>query len=349
MLEPAAVARRDPGRMRDIVASLPDQLEDGFRRGSRHRLDLGEAERVFVIGMGGSGIAGEVFAAWSADRSRLPIQTVHDYRLPPYAKSGDVLVAMSYSGTTEETVAATAEGIKLGCRLVAVSSGGTLKEVASRAGGVSVEVPSGFPPRGTFGYQFGILAGLGRAWMLGEIGPEISAAVSHLRDLRKSLAPDVGVRSNRAKALAIRLRSRIPVIYGAPPYVSVAKRWQTQLNENAKSLAFSSSFPEADHNEIVGWSKDSRSKSLAPVFLRDPDEAKEMRIRLDASVRIFSQKTRIEQVRDEAKGLLSRLLGLVFLGDYTSLYLAALRNVDPMPVEPIEELKTLLRTAQGKD
>lgn len=330
------------------MASLPDQLEDGFRRGGRPRLELGDAERVFVVGMGGSGIAGEVFAAWAADRSRLPVRAVHDYRLPPDARSGDILVAMSYSGTTEETVAATTEGIKLGCRLVAVSSGGTLEELAEKADAIFVEVPGGFPPRGTFGYQFGILAALGAAWILGDVRPEIAAAVSHLQELRGRLAPEVILRSNRAKSLATRLRNRIPVIYGAPPYVPVAKRWQTQLNENAKTIAFSSFFPEADHNEIVGWATDPRSRLLAPVFLRDPQEANKMRTRLDVSARLFSRKTRIEQVQDDANELLSRMLGLVYLGDYTSLYLAALRNMDPMPVKPIEELKAGLRGSRTK-
>ena len=343
MLDPSTIAHADPSGMRDIVASLPDQLVDGLRRGEVARAAVEGADRAFLLGMGGSGIAGEVFAAWAADRSRTVIQPVHDYRLPPRASSGDVLVAVSYSGNTEETIAAVGEGIKLGCRLVVVTSGGRLAELAHGAGAPVVEIPEGFPPRGTFGYQFGILASLGGSWILGNPSSELDAAVDHLRDLRGRFLPDVGMRRNAAKVLASRIRTRIPIVYGAGPFGPIAKRWQTQFNENAKALAFSSLFPEADHNEIIGWCSDPRARSLAPIFLRDRDETPEMRRRLDASAALFSRKARVEQPRDEAPGLLSRLLGLLYLGDYTSLYLAALRKVDPMPVAPIDELKSRLR------
>ena len=343
VLDPPALAHLDPSGMRDIVAALPDQLMDGRRRGGAADVGLERADRVFLLGMGGSGIAGEVFAAWAADRSRVPIQPVHDYRLPAHASSGDALVAISYSGNTEETIAAVSEGIKLGCRLVAVTSGGALANLARDAGAPVIEIPRGFPPRGTFGYQFGVLARLGRSWILGDSAAEFDRAVDHLHDLRGRLSPETGVRRNPAKALASRLRDRIPIVYGAPPLGPIAKRWQTQFNENAKVLAFSSLFPEADHNEIIGWCSDARAGSLAPIFLRDSDESPEMRWRLDASAALFSRKTRVEQPRDEAPGLLARLLGLLYLGDYTSLYLAALRKVDPMPVAPIDELKARLR------
>jgi len=342
MLEADAVAKVDRGGMRDIIASLPDHLEAGLRRGLGHAADLRGAGSVFILGMGGSGIAGEIFSAWVADRSKVSIQVIHDYRLPAYASSGDVLVAVSYSGNTEETVAATTQGIKLGCRLVAVTSGGTLSKLARDAGATVLEVPTGLPPRGAFGHLFGILPSLGADWVYGDLRGELTRAIVHLRDLRDHLRPEIPPRKNRAKDLAVRLRGRVPIIYGAPPYGPVAKRWQTQLNENAKVLAFSSAFPEADHNELVGWCMDARSKRFAPVILRDPDESPEMRRRLDVSATMLARTSAVEQVHDEDEQLLGRMLGTLYLGDYVSLYLAALRKVDPLPVPPIDELKARL-------
>ncbi len=343
MLEPEAVANVDRGGMRDIIASFPEQLQEGMRRGLGFAADLRGVSRVFIVGMGGSGIAGEVFASWVADRSKIPIHPIHDYRLPAYAAPGDLLVAVSYSGDTEETLAAVSQGIKLGCRLVAVTSGGMLARLARDASAPVLEIPTGLPPRGAFGYLFGVLPSLGADWVYGDLRGELDRATVHLRDLRDHLGPATRLPKNRAKQLAVRLKTTTPIIYGAPPYGTIAKRWQTQLNENAKMLAFASALPEADHNEIIGWATDASARRFTAVILRDADETPEMHRRLDATAAMFAKRARVEQVRDEDDQLLGRMLGSLFLGDFVSLYVAILRRVDPKPVEPIRELKERLK------
>ena len=343
MLEADAVARVDKGGMRDIIASFPEQLTEGLRRGVGLAAELAVVPRVFIAGMGGSGIAGEIFSAWVAARSKIPIHPVHDYRLPSYAKPGDLLIAVSYSGDTEETLAAAAEGIKLGCTLVAVTAGGRLARLARDTRAPLIEVPGGLPPRYAFGYLFGILPSLGADWVYGDLRGELERATVHLRDLRDHYRPEASLGRNRAKSLASRLRSTTPIVYGAPPFDAIAKRWQTQFNENAKVLSFSSSLPEADHNEIVGWALDARARRFTPILLRDADETPEMHRRLDATATLLGKHTRVEQVRDDDDQLLGRMLGTLFLGDYASLYLATLRKVDPAPMAPITELKARLR------
>ncbi len=335
--------------MRDIIGSLPEQLEDGLRRGLGTHTELHDANRVLIAGMGGSAIAGDIFTSWVEDRSRVPIQVVRDYRLPSYAQPGDILVAVSYSGNTEETLAATMQGIKLGCKLIAITSGGALAALARETGVQLVEVPPGLPPRGAFGHLFGILPAIGEEWIYGNLRGELERAIVHLREVRTKLRPESGVRTNRAKSLALRLKARVPIIYGAPPFTAVAKRWQTQLNENAKMLAFSSVFPEADHNELVGWCSDATARRFAPVMLRDRDETPEMHRRLDVTAQLIARTARVERVEDDGPDLLGRMLGLLYLGDYVSLYLATLRKVDPRPVRPIEQLKARLgRPRAGK-
>src|SRR5881409_1058752 len=210
MLEPRAVAQVDPGGMRDIIASLPDQISAATRLGSKAHFPVDEAQRIFLVGMGGSAIAGDVFASWIADRSKVPIQVVRDYRLPSYARSEDILVALSYSGNTEETLAATAQGIKLGCRVIAITSGGTLAELARKNDFSMFQVPAGLPPRGAFGHLFGILAAISGDWTVAEGGDELAGAVTHLKELRMKLRPERGMRSNRANALAVRLKPIVP-------------------------------------------------------------------------------------------------------------------------------------------
>ena len=173
-------------------------------------------------------------------------------------------------------------------------------------------------------------------------------AVAHLNELRTRLRPESGLRLNRAKALALRLKTTVPILYAAPPFTAVARRWQTQLNENAKVLAFSSTFPEADHNELVGWVEDPRARSYRPIILRDADEPPELKRQLDITTSLMSKRTKVEEVRDDGPSLLSRMLGTLYLGDYVSLYLAALRGVDPLPLKPIETLKAKLAAARRK-
>ena len=348
MLEPRTVAQVDPGGMRDIIASLPDQISTAMRAGTKAHLPVDEAQRIFLVGMGGSAIAGDVFASWVADRSKVPIQVVRDYRLPAYARSEDLLVAVSYSGNTEETLAATAQGIKLGCRVIAITSGGTLAELARTNDFPLFDVPTGLPPRGAFGYLFGILSAISGEWTYSDPRTELDGAVAHLRDIRTQLRPETGIRSNRAKALAVRIKTTVPIIYAPPPFSAIARRWQTQLNENSKVLGFSSTFPEADHNELVGWVEDPRARSHRPILLRDRDESAEMRRQLDITVALMSKRTKVEQVQDDGPTLVSRMLGTLYLGDYVSLYLAVLRRVDPMVLKPIVTLKERLAAARRK-
>jgi len=350
VLEPASIAKVDRGRMRDLIAALPEHLADGLRRGLGTPAGLDGASRIFLAGMGGSAIASDLFAAWVEARTKVPVRVVRGYRLPPTAKPGDVLVAVSYSGDTEETLAAAGEGRRIGCRLIAVTSGGALGQLAREARAPVVEVPAGLPPRGAFGHLFGILAAIGEDWVYGNLKGELERAIAHLQSARGRWAPEVAIRTNRAKGLASRLKGRVPVVYGTGPFEAVATRWQTQLNENAKVLAFSSSFPEADHNELVGWCSDPTAKRFAPVVIRDPGESPAMRARLDATVEMMGRSTAVEEGSDEHEELLARMLAIVSLGDYASLYLAVLRGVDPLPVKPLEELKKrLARPAAEED
>jgi len=342
MLEPAAIRRVDPAGMIDIVASLPEQLLEGYRSAEQVRIDSGDARRVFVAGMGGSGIAGDLFVAWASDRSKLGMEVVRGYQCPATAAPNDILIAVSYSGDTEETLSAVAGAEKIGCRIVGITSGGKLEALCKARGYPLIKVPRGLPPRGAFGDLFASLPAISEDWVYGDLGHELERAAAHLMRLREDYGAGVPVRSNPAKALAVKIRGKTPIVYAAPPYGPVATRWKTQFNENAEVLAWASQFPEADHNEIVGWGGDPHAKRFLPIILRDREETPEMARRLDVTKKIMSRWTEVHEVRDRGETLLSRMLGTLYLGDFTSVYLAVLRNVDPMPVKPIAELKKRL-------
>jgi glucose/mannose-6-phosphate isomerase len=288
--------------------------------------------------MGGSAIAGEVLATWLAAERGLPLAVVKDSALPPWVDEEDLVVAVSYSGNTLETLAATREAIVRGCDVVGLSSGGTLRDLCRARGYPFGAIPAGLMPRGAFGTLFGALAGLHDANVQGEVRQ--SAEI--VREVGRALGPSVAATKNPAKRLAQKLHGRTPIVYATPTYGPVARRWQTQMNEMAKVLAWASVLPEADHNELVGWDGDPAAKRFAPVFLRDPSEAEDHARMMDVTRDLIKKRTKVEEVRAKGPSLLSRMLSTVQLGDFVSVYLAVLRKVDPTPVAVIAKLKERL-------
>lgn len=343
MLEASDVRKIDKRGMASLISSLPDQIVRS-ERAARELRPLDKRPRaVYFVGMGGSAIAGDVFSSWIREFTEMDMAILRDYGLPSAAGPDDLVIALSYSGNTEETLSAAKDALVRGCELIGVTSGGSLLELCRRSKKPAAVLPSGvLAPRAAFGLLFGPLPIIFEQWIPTDLSDYISEAVSHLHDLRKSFRPDVREEENPAKSIARRLAKKIPLIYGAGPMKPVAKRWQTQLNENAKMLAFSSSFPEADHNEIVGWVEDRAAAKFQPVILRDIAESKKMRKRLDETVLLMEENVKVVQVHDAAESLLARMLGTLYLGDFVSLYSAVLKEVDPTPIRPIQKLKKRL-------
>lgn len=338
MLDKAAVRRFDRGGAADHLRSLPDQVLQGLRLGSNVG-PIGAGRRGVVVGMGGSGIAGAVLSTWLAAERGLPLATVNDSHVPPWIGEGDLVVAVSYSGNTLETLAATRDAMARGSDLVGVASGGTLRDLCNGHGLPFVMIPGGMMPRSAFGYLFGTLAALFDA------AAEARIAASWLKEHGRRVTPEVSAARNPAKKIAMRLEGRTPIIYGTPTYAPVARRWQTEFNENAKVLSWASVLPEADHNELVGWAEDPAARKFAPIFLRDPAEPDDYKAIVDATRDLVKRKVKVEEIHAEGPTLLARMLSTIQLGDWASFYLAILREVDPTPVAVIQKLKT--RLAKG--
>ena len=338
VLDEAAVRKVDRSGAAEHLKSLPDQVARGLQLGSALG-PLAAHRRVVVVGMGGSGIAGAVLAAWLAAEHRTPMAAVSDSRLPPWVGEGDLVVGVSYSGNTVETLTAIREAMARGSELVGISSGGTLRDVCHGRGLPFVSVPPGFMPRSAFGYIFGGLAGLFDA---NTVAPEVRTAAEALRERGARLVPKVADSRNPAKKLAANVKGRTPIIYGTPTYWPVARRWGTEFNEYAKVLAWASMVPEADHNELVGWAEDPTANRFVPILLRDPAESDLDRAMLDATRDLMKGKAKVEEIRAEGPTLLARMLTTLQLGDWTAFYLAILRKVDPTPVAVIGKLKARL-------
>jgi glucose/mannose-6-phosphate isomerase len=251
------------------------------------------------------------------------------------------VLCSSYSGETEETLACFEAAGAAGARRVVLTTGGSLAEAARAEGVPVIGVPAGMQPRAAVLY--GIVGALECAMVCGaapSLHSEIDTAAALLERLVEEWGPDAP-EDALPKRLAHELRGKLPVIHGSEPTVAIARRWHTQLNENAKAPAFWSELPEANHNEICAWERGTGLAPLAAVFLEDPDQHPRIGRRVDRTCQEV-ERSGAAAIRVRARGdsRLERVLSHVLLGDLVSVYLAALEGVDPTPVDAIERLKS---------
>ena len=325
--------------MLDDVLSIPDHLRDALWRVDSARLAPAESEGVLICGMGGSAIGGDLAAAALGDRLTRPLLTVRGYELPSWVTPEWTVLCSSYSGETEETLACFAAAEALGARRIVASTGGALVE-AARAAGVPVIGLPGLLPAPRTGVAYMLVCATEVAGLAGA-GPRIRTELDTAAAFLESHVQELQTRANE---IAARLDGTLPVVYGADLTAPVARRWKTQVNENAKLPAFFAELPEADHNELSGWGGSPTTGARpAAVLLEDSDQHPRERRRIELTAASIAA-TGAEAVCVETVGetRIERLLWAVMLGDLVSLELAAARGVDPLPIEAIDELKAAL-------
>jgi len=340
----------DTQGMVEATASMPDQVAAAARvaRGLDGLPERDKVEHVVVLGMGGSGIAGEILAAAAQPFMSLPVVVSKSYELPAFVGEGSLVFAISYSGDTEETVEAATEAAVQGASIVVVTSGGELGRLASGWGTPVVPVPSTIPqPRAALGAlaipplivleDIGLFPGAGQC---------VHDAVEQLKHRVKRLTTD----KSEAAALARRIGRTIPLVYGGGAIgATAAQRWKTQCNENAKVPAFYNAHPELCHNEVCGWGQagDLTRQTITAVGLRHDFEHPQVVRRFELVWKMLDEVVAgIEEVHAEGEGQLAQLLDLILVGDFVSLHLALQEGVDPGPVPALTDLKTAL--AQGE-
>ncbi len=319
--------------MIDDVLGIPDQLRDALWRVESARLEAADAAGLMVCGMGGSAIGADLAAAAPGDRLTRPLIAVRGYELPSWATPEWTVLCSSYSGNTEETLACFAAAEALGARRLVASTGGQLVDEAREAAVPVVGLPGIFQPRAAVAYMFTVAAEVAAlAGVAPRIHTEIDAAAAFLAERSEALRA-------RAAEVAARLDGVSVVAYGADLTAPVARRWKTQANENAKLQAFFSELPEADHNELCGWTP-AVADCLAAVFLEDADQHPRERRRFElTAAAVEAAGAPAVRIETEGETRVERLLWATMLGDLVSLELAARRGVDPLPVEAIERFK----------
>jgi len=296
-----------------------------------------------ICGMGGSAIGGDLALAALGDRATRPIKVVRGYALESWIPPQTLVLCVSYSGETEETLACFEAAGAAGAQRVVLTTGGTLARLARDEGVSVIGVPAGMQPRAAVVYMtIGALECAALCGAAPALHAEIDTATALLEQLIEEWGPG-GPEDSLSRRVARQLVETIPVVHGAASTVAVARRWSTQINENANSPAFWSELPEANHNQICGWQRGSEMAPFSGVFLGDPDQHPRVRRRMELMVAEV-ERTGMPAVHVDARGesRLERVLSLVLLGDIVSVYMAVLRGVDPTPVEAIERFKQQL-------
>jgi glucose/mannose-6-phosphate isomerase len=343
-LDREAVAAVDSTGQAAEITSLSEHLTDAlWRVDSAGIAPVDAPGGLIVAGMGGSAVGGRLAqgALWAG--LRRPMVVADGYALPGWAGPETLVLCSSYSGTTEETLAAYDEAVERGAPRLVATTGGPLGERARRDGVPVIPIPAGFQPRAAVGYS--LVAALEAAAVCGA-GPSLRADVEAAASLASRLAKQWGLdapEDNEAKAIARRLDGTVPVIAGMESSAAAAYRWKCQINENAGLPAFAAALPEIDHNEVVGWPAARELGRFAAVFLGDPGaHARDiLRIQLTATEARAGTDV-VEIVEPHGDTALERIVSHVLLGDLVSLYLAVLRGKDPVEVLPIDALKAAL-------
>jgi glucose/mannose-6-phosphate isomerase len=331
------------GQLNDILG-LPDQLRDALWRVESAHLEPHDAPGGLVVaGMGGSAIGGGLARVVLGDRASRPIMMARGYALPAWTTPDTTVLCASYSGNTEETLAAYEAAGALGARRIVATTGGKLAAAARAESVPVIPLPGGFQPRAAVAYS--LVVALEVAGLCGagdRLHAEIDVAAAHAEELVSEWGPD-GAPDCLPKELARGLHGTVPQIAGAGLTAPIAYRWKTQINENAKTPCFSNELPELDHNEIVGWQGAKELGRFSAVFLDDSDLHPRIRQRIELTRGLIeAEATATYRVESIGESSTERLISLVLLGDLVSLYLAVLRGVDPTPVTMIDRLKNAL-------
>jgi len=338
----------DKERMRDFLLEFPLHCKRARRLAEEYPIpkELSKKkEKIIICGLGGSAIGGEILKTLLHHQEDVAVFINRNYSLPELAGRNTLIFAVSYSGNTEETLAAYKEARKRGCPIFCISSGGELRRRSEEDGVPCLVIPSGIPPRCALGYLFiPMLRVLERANWLRPYDYEELFQI--LTDLGDRLSPSVPTRENLAKEAAIDLYGKIPLIWGVEGRTDVvAHRLKTQFNENSKILAFWDVFPELNHNEIVGWGGEGKIdlKNFYPIFIREEGEEEKIRKRIEVTQSLL-EKVGIKgkEIWTEGRDLLPKILSSIYTGDWISFYLALIQGIDPTPVEPIDLLKRKL-------
>lgn len=321
--------------MKKLVANFPTQLHEALIIGQNYRFQTAQKtfSNVVLSGLGGSGIGGSIVQNFVGDELKIPFIVNKDYSLPAFVNKDSLVIISSYSGNTEETIAAMQQALKAKATVVCITSGGKISELCKKKKLDCILLPAGMPPRSCLGYSLTqVLFILGYFKLIKtDFEKQLKASIKLMKDDQKDI-------QKQAKALAKKLNGKLPIIYSAANFEGVAVRFRQQINENSKMLCWHHVVPEMNHNELVGWR--TKDKNKVVVLLRNETDYERTQLRMEINKTIIKKYTpNIIEIWSKGKSYLERVFYIVHLTDWASVFLAELNGTDDTEVKVIDFLK----------
>ncbi len=325
-------------KMDELIAGFSAQLNRAIQIGESAKIGKSRfpIRNIVISGLGGSGIGGTILANILKDDVAVPIIVNKEYQIPAFVNENSLVIISSYSGNTEETLSALMQSFKKGAQIVCITSGGLIKEYAETNDIDFISIDAGSPPRAAFGQSFVQLL-----YILFHLGIIENGFKQYLVDAIVLLDAEEEAIKTEAKAIAGRLKDKLPVIYSDSKFEGVSIRFRQQINENSKMLCWHHVVPEMNHNELVGWR--AKNDNIAVVFIRNNDDFPRNQERMEFTKEVVKQyASDIIEIYSKGDSDIVRSIYLIHLTDWVSSYLAELNGVDAVEIDVINKLKNNL-------
>jgi len=345
--KPHLFREADPQNMLARISELPQQCREAWTNAQSLPLPAGyhQAQAVVILGMGGSAIGGDLLRTLLESECPVPITVSRDYTVPAFVNERTLAIASSYSGNTEETLAACEAARQAGAMLLAITTGGKLATWAQKWNVPLLSFDYRATPRAALGHSIVPLLGIvGRLGLVSDKTADLDEAIAVMKSWQQEINEAVPLTENAAKQLAVKLYQHLPVIYGAGHLSEVARRWKGQFNENAKAWAFFEQLPEMNHNALAGTEFPANlAREIVVVMLTSSMDHPRTRMRFQITQELLSQRgVSCEVVEARGSSRLAQMLSAVHFGDYVSFYLAMLYDVNPTALQAVDYLKQRL-------
>jgi len=321
--------------MKQAILNFPQQFEAGLKAAEEVK-NSQAGKNIIICGMGGSALPANLLITYKSDLETA-VYIPRNYSLPPQANQDSLVICISYSGNTEETLSCYRQAVEKGFEPLAITTGGELKELAEENNLPIAEIPSGIQPRQAIGYQFSALLQI-----LNNCGI-VSNQKANLSRLENNLQPKE--LEQQGKELAEELTNKLPLIYSSEKFKILARIWKIKFNENTKSMAFWNYFPELNHNEMTGFEEIKKQidpEQLRVLMLKDQENDKISK-RMELTKQLLKEhNVQTREIPIEGNSLLEKLFNSILLSDWTTFYLAKKYGVDPEAVPIIEDFKEQL-------
>lgn len=335
------IHERDANDALGIVSKQSKQLTDKYELSGNTNFE--NISNIVYAGMGGSALAALLIQTWP--KVAVPFEVVRDYDLPAYVNNSTLVIAASYSGNTEETMSVLGQAKERGAQIAVITGGGKLLEAAKENNYLLGVLPKVVQPRYAVLSNYRIILEVLQVTGVIEddFQTEIEQATSFLDSEIEKWQPTIPTPQNPAKQLALESIGKSIVVYGGPKLFPAAYKWKIGFNENAKQVAWAGQYPEFNHNEFLGWSKQPIDKPYTVIDLRSSLEHERVQKRFEVSERLLSgMRPSPEIVLVQGDTVLKQLLWSLAFGDFVTIYTGIANGLNPAPVDLVEKFKIAL-------